>query len=283
MKFGKNWGSKLPSFPRATMLAVFVAGCMLLMGAGCEIPLRWETPSATSTVGLPNTPPVTSWEEIEPGVERFDAKVAASGVAARLVLWRFSPESNWSWSLATSTAPQAVSAWVDKGGSSTLFAVNAGYFHEDGSPSGWVSVTGERWGKRFFDPEKSGIVTLGARPTVLLGTVPTSTVVVDAFQSYPFLLKGGRRAFAQETGQYARRTFVATDAENRWYVGVVPNEPITLFQLATLLEAMPIRWNRALNLDGGPSTGLVTSIDGREDRIDSFAPVAYVIVAKRRL
>lgn len=282
MKFAKNWRSNFATIPRAFVLAVFVSG-LLISGAGCEVPLEWELPSASSTAGGGGVPLVSDWEEVEPGVERFNARVATSDVAARLVMWRFSPESDWTWALATTTEPRPVSAWVDEGATPALFAVNAGYFHEDGSPSGWVSLDGVRWGKRFFDPEKSGIVTLGAKPTILLGTAPTSTIKTDAFQSYPFLIKSGERAFTQETGQYARRTFVAIDAEQRWYVGVVPSEPVTLFQLATLLKTLPIRWTRALNLDGGPSTGLVTSVAGREDRFDSFAPVAYVIVALRRL
>lgn len=268
--------------PRAFVLAVFV-GALSVFGAGCEVPLEWEPPSATSTVGGGDVPLASDWEQIEPGVERFDARVAAVDAAARVVMWRFSPVSDWTWMLATSTEPRPVSAWVDQAANPVLLAVNAGYFHEDGSPSGWVLADGNRWGRRVFDPEKSGIVTLGAKPTVLLGTVATSTIPVDAFQSYPFLIKGGARAFTQETGQYARRTFVGIDAEQRWYVGVVPQEPVTLFQLASILEALPIRWTRALNLDGGPSTGLVTSVAGREDRFDSFAPVAYVIVARRRL
>lgn len=282
MKFVKNWGSKLPSVPRAIVLAVFCVASLTVFGVGCEVPLRWEgsiTPTSTG-IGVPTT---AQWESIEPGVERLDAKVSAAGAAARVVLWRFSTEADWTWSLATSTEPQSVSQWVDDPQTDVIFAVNAGYFHADGFPSGWVSLDGLRWGKRAFDEGRSGIVSLGAKPTVLLGTTPTSTVRVDAFQSYPFLIKAGKQAFPKETGQYARRTFVAVDAEGRWYVGVVPTEPVTLFQLVGLLQSLPVNWERVLNLDGGPSTGLVTALGGREERFDSFAPVAYAIVAKRRL
>lgn len=245
--------------------------------------MRWEADPApvmsTSTIeslrGL-------AWKEIEPGVERFDARLKAEGVAARLVLWRFSDESSWEWSLATSTEPQAVSRWVDQT-SSTVFAVNAGYFHADGLPSGWVRTQGRDWGKRRFDPKKSGIVQLGVRPDLLFGETATSTIHDDAFQSYPWILRGGTRSFMQETGQYARRTFVGTDTDGRWYVGVIPLESVTLYQLGSLLQEAPVAWSHVLNLDGGPSTGLVSRIGGQEDRFDSFAPVSYVIVAKRRL
>ncbi len=282
MKFVKNWGSKFPSVPRAIVLAVFCAAFVCVLGVGCEVPLRWEgsiTPTSTGS----GVPTAAQWESVEPGVERFDTKVSAAGAAARVVLWRFSAEADWTWSLATSTESQSVSGWVDDPQTDVVFAVNAGYFHADGLPSGWAVLDGLRWGKRAFDEQRSGIVALGARPTVLLGSAPTSTVRVDAFQSYPFLIKGGEQAFPKETGQYARRTFVAVDAEGRWYVGVVPTEPVTLFQLVGLLQSLPVRWERVLNLDGGPSTGLVTALGGREERIDSFAPVAFAIVAKRRL
>lgn len=282
MKFVKNWGSSLPLVPRAAMLAVFCVIGASLFGVGCEVPLRWEGSISPTSTGSGVTT-AAQWESVEPGVERLDAKLSASGAAARVVLWRFSAEADWTWSLATSTEPQPVSGWVDDPRANVLFAVNAGYFHADGLPSGWVQLAGDRWGKRVFDAERSGIVALGAKPGVLLGSTPTSTVRADAFQSYPFLIKGGEQAFPKETGQYARRTFVAVDAEGRWYVGVVPTEPVTLYQLVGLLQSLPVRWERVLNLDGGPSTGLVTALGGREERIDSFAPVAYAIVAKRRL
>lgn len=282
MKFVKNLENRELLSSHLDKLVIFLGALMLILGAGCEVPIRWEAPEYPTQASTSSLSVAPSWEEIELGVERFDGRVSSSGVGARMIIWRFSSEADVTWSLATSTNPQPVSAWIDNNTTSTIFAVNAGYFHEDGLPSGWVSILGQRWGKRSFDESKSGIVRLGARPTVVLGSAPTSSFSVDAFQSYPFLLKAGEPAFLRETGQYARRTFVGTDAEHRWYVGVVPNESITLFQLVNLLETMPIRWDHVLNLDGGPSTGLVTRMTSQEDRTDSFAPVSYVIIAKRR-
>lgn len=261
---------------------VFLWAFFLLSGAGCSIPIEWtdqiSRPSTTTTA-----PAVSAnWVEVDVGIARFDERVGTGDAAARLVIWRIQPEARLEWLLATSTAQSApVSHWADAD-AADLFVLNAGYFHGDGLPSGWVQKEGKRWGKRQFDADKSGLILLGSKPRILPGTIDLSTIKVDAFQTYPWLIRNGNTAFSQETGQYARRTFVGIDKEGAWYVGVVPSESVTLYQLAQLLNRVPTKWEHVMNLDGGPSTGMIARVSGTEDRFDSFAPVSYVIVGKRR-
>ncbi len=281
MKFARNWDASRPhaSRNRPGLLAIVVCGLLFtLLGAGCEIPVSWEgawspEPAANAT---------TTWRAVATGVDRFDQRLGAEAAAARFIIWRVTPEAGLTWSIvASTTQPRLVSAWSDAD-PEAVFTINGGYFHADGQPSGWARANGQSLSRRSFDAQRSGMVVLGDEPNLFAGTMSTGTFREDGFQSYPWLIDDGRLAFTQETGQYARRTFVGTDMQGNWYVGIVPSESVTLHQLGKLLLQVPVRWNRVMNLDGGPSTGLVTQFPGAEDRFDSFSPVPYVIVARPR-
>ncbi len=281
MKSARNWNASRPRANRIRpgLPAIVVCGLLFsLLGAGCEIPLSWEgawSPEPASTT-------TSTWQVVAPGVDRLDQRLGAETAAARFIIWRITPEANLTWSIAASTThPQLVSAWSDAD-PEAVFTLNGGYFHADGQPSGWARAGGQILSRRTFDAQRSGLVVLGDEPSLFAGTVATGTFQDDGFQSYPWLVEDGRLAFTQETGQYARRTFVGTDMQGNWYVGIVPSESVTLHQLGKLLLQVPVRWNRVINLDGGPSTGLVTQFSGAEDRFDSFSPVPYVIVARPR-
>ncbi len=261
------------------MVGAFVF-VLLAMGAGCTVPVAWEGEPKP----LSSAPEITKsdsfrWTNVDEGVETLDTRVAASGVGARVLLWRFSSSTERTWTIATSTEAKLLGRWAEQERSAKM-VLNAGYFHEDGLPSGWVFAGGAPWGKRRFSPEKSGIAMLGTHPKLLAGQTTTSRMRSDALQSFPWIFLEGKRAFLQETGNYARRTFLATDTAGTWYVGIVPQETVTLYQLGLLLEALPIAFERVLNLDGGPSTGVMTRFREQETRIDSFAPVSFVIVMR---
>ena len=236
------------------------------------------TPSVTRTTSVV----ASDWVDVDMGVTRFDERVSDGTAAARMIIWRIQPEANLTWSIVTSTGGSVpLSRFADEN-SSRVVVLNGGYFHPDGLPSGWVQMNGSPIGTRRFDADKSGLVLLGDKPRLLAGTIDVHTIIPDALQSYPWLIRQGVAAFTKETGQYARRTFVGVDVDGNWYVGVIPSESVTLYQLAQLILQVPTKWRDVMNLDGGPSTGLIAQMNETQDRFDSFAPVAYAIVGRRR-
>lgn len=287
MKFAKRWIDHRNLVTPQKGLGFFgVFLCILSLGSGCTVPVRWEDPAqegaTTSTQsGQDGTPATWSWQAVEPGVRRLDARVASGEAAARILVWEFDKNAGYVWELVRPDQALSVAATAELTQEDGIF-LNGGYFHADGLPSGLVQVGGERWGKRQFDPVRSGFVVLGDRPFLLAGTATTTGITADILQSYPWIIRKGAHGFSQETGNYARRTFVGTDVRGRWYVGIVPDESVTLYQLGHLLQALPIEWRDVLNLDGGPSSGLVARIQGVQDRENSFAPVAYVIRGRKR-
>lgn len=287
MKFVKRWiDCRNRTTPQKGLRFFGVFFCVLLLGSGCTVPVRWENPdqgqAATSTSsGQGGSSERWSWQVVEEGVRRLDARVAGGEAAARILVWEFDPRAGYAWELVRPDRALSVAATAELTHEDGVF-VNGGYFHADSLPSGFVQIDGERWGKRQFDPERSGFVVLGEKPFLLAGTATTTGITADILQSYPWIIRKGVQGFSQETGNYARRTFVGTDIRGYWYVGIVPDESVTLYQLGKLLGELPIDWRDALNLDGGPSSGLVARIQGVQDRENSFAPVPYVIRGYKR-
>jgi hypothetical protein len=77
-------------------------------------------------------------------------------------------------------------------------------------------------------------------------------------QTGPYLLEGGQTVGGLSAFDPRRRTFIATDGRGNWVLGAVLS-PLTLAELAECLASPGIlthwRIDRAINLDGGSSTG----------------------------
>ena len=82
--------------------------------------------------------------------------------------------------------------------------------------------------------------------------------ITGAIQSGPWLVREGLAETDNSRGQPAARTFIGHDGKGRWFLGV--SNDCSLHHLAGFLRSNEVRavidvqW--ALNLDGGPSTGL---------------------------
>ncbi len=182
---------------------------------------------------------------------------------------------------------------------SLLLAVNAGYFEASGAPTGLLAgehvtygVAGRRGG--------TGIVVVRERRATL---VPfTAAFALDgpaelAVQAGPRLLEAdGRPGIRTDDGQRAPRTVLCLAEGGRrvdlilvWRAGN-PLEGPGLFALSRalstpLLPPDPRRCEQALNLDGGPSTGLVLRGDLRaRDAVRHLplGPVPWALAVRLR-
>lgn len=150
-------------------------------------------------------------------------------------------------------------------------AVNGGYFDQNRRPVGLIrmgGVTASEWSDK---PLLSGLIEGGKdRPPRLTSCDEADPKATDVRQCGPSLF--GPRDRSGNRTAVAERTAVATSDDR---VGFVVTTPITLDDLADVLSlhgtalGLPdIR--RAINLDGGPSTGMTfhdtTGIEGTEPR-----------------
>ncbi len=135
--------------------------------------------------------------------------------------------------------------------------INGGYFNSDWSPTGYCRVGGRRLGS--------------ARPTALAGFVAidaTGRVHVlkreDDIAAYPTVLQcgpfvidpGGTVGIHSAKGNPARRTLIGSNQDGS--LVIISTKPILLYDLARAIKKHLPSIERLLNLDGGPSSALVT-------------------------
>lgn len=142
-----------------------------------------------------------------------------------------------------------------------LAAVNGGYFHPDRAPLGLV-VSG---GRTLHSLERakllSGMVVVSKEGVSLrrVGEFKMSPAVKEALQAGPFLVDGGKAVAGLNASRGAMRTVVCTIGTGR--TALVICGWTTLAETAQILLTPGVvvegtKVSRALNLDGGSSTGL---------------------------
>ncbi len=172
-------------------------------------------------------------------------------------------------------ADRLMAAPLDELGSSAmaLAVCNGGYFHASGDfgPTG-LEISG---GKRVdqFRGDRGWVGALMVRQDkaslILEKEFQDASDISHFVQCSPWLVDHDHIAPVLLEGQNLRnqRTFIMTDGAGRWAIGVCKGAG--LLELAQILITPGIitemKVQRALNLDGGPSTGLgCRSADGRE-------------------
>ena len=163
-----------------------------------------------------------------------------------------------------------------------LAGINASYFDENTRPLGlvWVGgreVQGPRSGSRLL----SGVVASGSNGLDLFRVAELRLDgVLDAIQAGPFLIDQSRPVAGLNADKAARRTVVATDGRRNW--AILTLSACTLADASQILhetrlfDGRPVR--RALNLDGGGSTGIFVQGDAREWNFPPRSRVANYLV-----
>ncbi|MFB1490168.1 MULTISPECIES: phosphodiester glycosidase family protein [unclassified Thiocapsa] len=153
-----------------------------------------------------------------------------------------------------------------------IAGVNGGFFHPDWQPAGLVMSKGERINR--FETAKllSGVIYSDEHGIHLVrrGRFQDHPGITALLQTGPYLVESGRPVRGLSASDPRRRTFVATDWRGHWVIGATMST-LTLAELAESLASpnalTPWRVDRAINLDGGSSTGFFF------DRNADHAPV----------
>jgi Phosphodiester glycosidase len=163
-----------------------------------------------------------------------------------------------------------------------LAVVNGGYFEADFKPSTWLKNGGVELAKKS-DTSKGGVLALGDGAPYVGSFAGLSFEPKLAVQSFPLIVEAeGKPGIYRDDGRRAARTVAClVDKALHFIVITAPRgDGPTLFESAAIL-AEP--WPRgfgcsvALNLDGGPSTGVWFSPEVAAKQRAPFAPVAYAI------
>lgn len=165
-------------------------------------------------------------------------------------------------------------------------AVNGGYFHPDFKPVGLV-ISG---GKELHGFERarllSGVLTATSDGFQILRVAEyrPSPKIRAALQAGPFLVDESRPVSGLESRRLARRTVVCSDGKNQGALLVMSH--VTLADAADILDQTPIfpgnPVRRALNLDGGSSTGIWVATTPKAFLLAPFTPVRNLVGVSTR-
>jgi exopolysaccharide biosynthesis protein len=138
-------------------------------------------------------------------------------------------------------------------------AVNGGYFDEKFSPIGLRMANGQTIAPLQRARLITGVLVASSRGVQIVRFREFSQRrgVAAAIQCGPFLVDRGQPIGGLNNSRLARRTFAATTKGDRALVGVCSGVSLAELSkiLATTSFAEDLRIERALNLDGGSSTG----------------------------
>jgi Phosphodiester glycosidase len=137
--------------------------------------------------------------------------------------------------------------------------VNGGYFNEEFAPIGLRIANGQM----IVPLQRAGLITgvlvASSRGVQIVRSREFSrrAGVTAAVQCGPFLVDRGQSIGGLNDSRPARRTFAATTTGNRALIGVCSEVSLAELSkmLATTSFADDLKIERALNLDGGSSTG----------------------------
>lgn len=142
-----------------------------------------------------------------------------------------------------------------------IAACNGGYFNQKFGPIGLEIAAGSRTGT--YDHQNlpfGGALVVDEKSIRILrdDEFTDGTGITELIQCCPRLMEGGAVVKGVGGEERAPRTFVLTDCAGHWALGV--SNGIGLQELADTLATPGIivefKVQRALNLDGGPSSGL---------------------------
>jgi hypothetical protein len=264
---------------------------LLCLAPSCNQP---ASPQASAT---PSAPPAAA--SLEPPIAQVPELVSTSATdvpGLRVVSGTIRHSGVWGFSdLAVDLQLVRLSIVSAKRGAplakllsrNALAVVNGGYFEADFRPSGWLKHDGVELARKS-DTSKGGVLAL-ASTNLYVGEFSGLKFEPQlAIQSHPLIVEPeGKPGIHRDDGRRAARTVACLKGGTLHFILISAprGEGPTLFESAALLRDAPPRGfgcTRALNLDGGPSSGVVFGADVPARQREPIAPVAYGIAIEPR-
>lgn len=269
--------------PWLAILAGLSAGLAIWLSPAGEGPISIEDAAST---------------KLEGGLLLFQAELMrGSRRAGRMALF-YAPVARVRARLALNPHRRAIAELAPPG----ALAMNAGYFTAEHKATGLLVSEGRRLSP--FIPQagaagsgvlliEGGLVQLLERDQIKDRSFEKAAL---AIQAGPRIIEpGGRPGIRSDNGRRANRSFIGRDAQGRLVLGVsyhpdpTRGRGLSLYELQDILtrglaaeggEALAL--DAALNLDGGPSTGLSSGLQEPPLSYPEAAAVHSVLTLARR-
>jgi len=242
---------------------------------------------------LPQAESVT-WEEVLPGMNlaQMHLKIGTPASYKDLVTVVIDPKK-YVFSVVQNTdheSARTIKEIHEETGS--LLTFNGGFFTEEFKPTGLLISEGSKLRKSSPAGLLDGILAITAEGEARLFDNKSSLnekKYTFAIQNGPVLLdENGAVQISKDSGKTASRTAIGLDGKNNIVLIILKqsllntDNQVTLYELAHLLKESPefatLNLRSVLNLDGGPSTGMMV--------LDQYFPemekVQNVVIVKER-
>lgn len=249
-----------------------------------SIPSPGPTPLPLPTVSPTSEPADTGWQVLQPGLERRLIRLFNETNQHIESLYIFRLEQNsLQLDVAYRETPQSVEDWQRE--TNALMVVNGGFFrieNEKYIPNGLTIINGQPFGSSYGS--FGGMLAITERWADLrwLAQEPylPGEAIQAGLQSFPVLVKpGGELGFPAESEDNvrARRTVIAQDREGRILFLLAPRGHFTLHQLSLYLTESDLDLDISINLDGGPSSGMMIANPREVIPSQSLLPIVILV------
>ncbi|HEU5101668.1 MAG TPA: phosphodiester glycosidase family protein [Roseiflexaceae bacterium] len=273
------------------LFLLLLAGCGATRAAPTAAPTRpiatlFPTAAADAQGTAPPaaTPiPDTGWQPGRLGVELRRVQASAPGRSAiPLTIVRLDPTRVRLRVAYAPDQPRGLRSWFEE--RRPLAAINGGFFTPAFQATALLISDGVASGASYDG--FGGMLAIAPDGGVSLRALrdqpyDPGEALDQALQSFPMLVfPGGEPAALEDDRRRARRSVVALDRDGRVLLLASPTSDFTLRGLADWLSRSDLAVDRALNLDGGSSTGLYLSDGALQEAIDSFGPLPIVLLVE---
>lgn len=272
----------------------WLAGLLLLL-CGCDVlqpaapprllPTLLPSVPAVATAPVDPAPPDTGWMPGRAGVELRRLRIAqGEQPPIALVIVRLDPASVRLRVAYAPDQPRGLRSWFEA--AHPLAAINGSFFTEAYRATALLISDGTSSGASYQG--FGGMLAVAPDGSVAIRPLrdqpyDPNEPLDQALQSFPMLVfPGGAPAEIEDDGERSRRSALAIDRAGRLLLIAAPGGGFTLRGLAVWLSQSDLAIDRALNLDGGSSTGLYLKDGDLEEAIDSFGPLPIVLLVEAR-
>ena len=278
----------------ASQKSFILISCLLIgcwAATGCETFNSFATPTNTPTPTLvPVLSPTatqsldTGWVGLRPGLDRrtFNIMDDQNQWVEALHVFRLDPHQ-YRWDVAYHRTPQSLRDWQAE--TNALIVVNGGYFrieNDEYIPNGLTIANGEVIGTSYGTFAGMLAVTQDGPELRWLKQEPynPNEDLLAALQSFPILVKpGGKLGLSEEHEDHrkASRTVIGQDIQGRILLMIAPEGYFTLQRLSATLTESDLELDIAINLDGGPSSGILVANPPEEISGETLLPVVILV------
>jgi uncharacterized protein YigE (DUF2233 family) len=244
------------------------------------------TPSAvTGAASTSGTPQLNTWYSGGHGVEvRYEDWKSPGNNEDTVTIVRFDLRY-----IKLSVAyqpdhPLLASEWLQQEHATAI--INGGYFDDQNNTTALVVANGRAFGTSYDG--FGGMLSVDGQGQISLRSLqeqpydPNNEQLQQATQSSPMLVVGGKATQFNANAAGSRRSVVAVDRQGRLLLIASPSRAFSLGELEDLLVVSDLSIDRALNLDGGASTGLYVNAGNRHVAIDSVAKLPIVVIIREK-